>query len=198
MGGRGSSSGRLKGPFVDAYVKQNGRYDTKKFQNWISEKARQYETYVNPEGRITEQSFLDFVKSGGHVDKYRPVNMDLKEKMTANLSVKNANSRDVYWYPIKKGKSNNPRSIYYSTNATSDHIALMAKSNPKATIKQLYESDRGYDTEAWKVLKAYMNKGYGNQVASKHFGYGRTTYKVIPKENDGTYGPSNDTWIRTR
>ena len=164
------TKGKLTGPFVDAYVKQYGEFNNKKFQSWISNKARQYETYVNPEGRITEQSFLDFVKSGGHVDKYRSVNMSLKEKETAGKlklpKEAKYSSLGVDWHV-----PNRKRPIYRSTTATSNEIALMAKSNPKATIKQLYESTRSYNTESWKVLKAYMNKGYGNQVASKWFKY---------------------------
>jgi len=92
-------------------------------------------------------------------------NLGLKERETAG-ELKVPKNGDVEWSPPDK-----KRPIYRSTLATSNQIGIMAEDNPKATIKQLYEGDTSYNTEAWKVLKAYMNKGYGEVIASRVFWY---------------------------
>lgn len=96
--------------------------------------------------------------------------LDLKEKETAGKlklpKEAKYSSLGVDWHiPGKK------RPIYRSTKSTSDEIFLMVKANPKATIKELYEGTTSFNTESWKVLKAYINKGYGDVIASKWFKY---------------------------
>lgn len=57
--------------------------------------------------------------------------------------------------------------IAYSTQAVSDFIDVMAKDYD--TIKDIYEAIN-YDPEAKKVLKVYIDAGYGDIVAREFFG----------------------------
>jgi N12 class adenine-specific DNA methylase len=72
-------------------------------------------------------------------------------------------SHDVYWYA-----PNSNTVIAYSTRAGSDLIEAMAEDNPKMTISELHDAIN-YDTEAKKVLQAYINSGFGDSIASEHF-----------------------------
>lgn len=120
---------------------------------------------------VNEVGGLASIKSEKAFELVKGYKLDLKEKETAGqlkLPKEGGYGKvlGTDWYvPSKK------RPIYRSTKSTSDEISLMAKANPKATIKELYEGTTSFNTESWKVLKAYINKGYGNQVASKWFKY---------------------------
>ena len=72
-------------------------------------------------------------------------------------------SHDIYWYA-----PNTKIIIAYSTRASSDLVESMSKDNPKMTISELHNAIN-YDTEAKKVLQAYINSGFGDYVASEHF-----------------------------
>lgn len=70
-------------------------------------------------------------------------------------------SSDVMWHvPDKK----NP--IAYSTAAASRLIVVLSRDG--CTIKKLL-SRINYDTEAKKVIKQYIDKGYGDIIAKKFF-----------------------------
>lgn len=72
-------------------------------------------------------------------------------------------SHDVYWYaPGSKTV------VAYSTKAASDLIEALTQDYPRATISEI-QAVIPYDTEAKKVLQAYIDNGYGNEIASKHF-----------------------------
>lgn len=79
-------------------------------------------------------------------------------------------SRDVEWYSIKKSRAaKRGKILAYSTKATSDLIVMLAEDNPKATIREIQQMIN-FDTEAEKVLQAYIDKGQGEEIAYKHFG----------------------------
>lgn len=68
---------------------------------------------------------------------------------------------DVEWYmPGRK------RPIAYSTKAASDLI--VALSQDCITVQEVYDCIT-YDIEAKNVLKAYIEKGYGNAIAKEFF-----------------------------
>lgn len=69
---------------------------------------------------------------------------------------------DVEWTIPKKKKP-----IAYSSEATNNLIVLLAKET-SGTIKEVYEQIN-YDQEAKKVLKAYIDKGFGDIVAKDWF-----------------------------
>lgn len=60
---------------------------------------------------------------------------------------------------------NRKRPIAYTTQATSDYIDSIAKRGDY-TIKQVYDKI-SYDPEAKKVLKLYIDKGYGDKKYNK-------------------------------
>lgn len=72
-------------------------------------------------------------------------------------------SHDVYWYAPESKTV-----VAYSTKAASDLIEAMADDNPTMTISEMYGAVN-YDAEAKKVLKAYIDSGFGDEAASKHF-----------------------------
>jgi predicted RNA methylase len=77
------------------------------------------------------------------------------------------NSTDSEWYvPGHK------QAIAYSTTSTRDSIGVMADDNPTATISELRDMFI-YDNEAKKVLSAYIDNGYGGQVAGEWFSYNK-------------------------
>lgn len=65
-----------------------------------------------------------------------------------------------YYLPNRK------RPIAYSTIASSDIIALLAKDYE--TIQDVYDHIN-YDEEAKQVLGIYISKGHGNQIAREWF-----------------------------
>ena len=71
-------------------------------------------------------------------------------------------STDVEW-----GTPDDHTPIAYSTRETSRQITKAAQNNPSATISDL--RNLVSDTAAKKVLQAYVDAGYGNQVASEWF-----------------------------
>ncbi len=64
---------------------------------------------------------------------------------------------DVEWY-IDRRKT----PIAYSSKATSDLIVILAQENE--TVQDVCNAVT-YDTEAKKVLQAYISRGYGNKIA---------------------------------
>lgn len=90
-----------------------------------------------------------------------------KKKTTKNKIIRakkgDWSSHDVYWYA-----PNSNTVIAYSTKAGSDLIETMAEDNPKMTISELHDAIN-YDVEAKKVLQAYINSGFGDEIASEHF-----------------------------
>lgn len=74
---------------------------------------------------------------------------------------------DVIWYDIN---INNKNPIAYSTKACSDLIGILSQDNPIASIIEIQQMIN-YDAEAIDVLQKYIDKGYGNCIASEHFKY---------------------------
>ena len=71
---------------------------------------------------------------------------------------------DVSWtVPGRK------RPIAYSTRAVSNLIAVLAKEYG-GTILEL-QARILYDRDAKAILQAYIDRGYGNQIASEWFQY---------------------------
>ena len=68
---------------------------------------------------------------------------------------------DVEW---RIPKSKTP--IAYSTRATSDLIVVL--SQDCETITDVYNAIN-YDEEAKEVLKKYIERGYGNEIAKEWF-----------------------------
>ncbi len=66
-----------------------------------------------------------------------------------------------YFLPGKK------KVIAYSTRAVSDFIDMMAQEYE--TIIDVYEAIN-YDPEAKKILKLYIDAGYGDRIAREFFG----------------------------
>jgi hypothetical protein len=86
------------------------------------------------------------------------------------------NSTDSEWYvPGHK------QAIAYSTTATSNSIGAMADDNPMATISELLDMFV-YDDEAKKVLSAYIDNGYGDQIAGEWFSYNKK--QGIPEKSE--------------
>lgn len=76
-------------------------------------------------------------------------------------------SHDVEWrVPGKKTP------IAYSTVAASDLIEALVEDNPTATISEIL-GKVNYDQEAKKVLRQYIDAGYGNQVANEWFNHNK-------------------------
>lgn len=73
-------------------------------------------------------------------------------------------SHDVVWYA-----PNSKIVIAYSTVSASDLIDTLSSDNPNMTIAEL-QSVINYDAEAKKVLQAYIDSGFEDEIASKHFG----------------------------
>lgn len=69
---------------------------------------------------------------------------------------------DVAWFAPKL-----KRPIAYSTKATEDIILLLAEKG--YTIQQVYDNIF-YDDEAEVVMKAYIDRGYGDVIAKEWFG----------------------------
>ena len=90
-------------------------------------------------------------------------------------------SDDVSWWA-----PNSKTVIAYSTVATSDLIETIAESNPKMTIAEVYNSIR-FDAEAKKVLQAYINCGFGNDIASQHFVRNKNAIASVANESDVEY-----------
>jgi hypothetical protein len=70
-------------------------------------------------------------------------------------------SSDVMWHV-----PDNKKPIAYSTAAASRLIVVLSRDG--CTIKELL-SRINYDTEAKKVIKQYIDKGYGDIIAKKFF-----------------------------
>lgn len=75
--------------------------------------------------------------------------------------MRNPYKGDVLWH-IPKRK----RPIAYSTKSTSDLIVLL--SQEYRTIQDVQDNIH-YNQEAKAVLQAYIEKGYGKQIASQWF-----------------------------
>jgi len=73
-------------------------------------------------------------------------------------------AHDVEWY-----SPNGKTIVAYSTVASKDLIDLLASDNPSMSIAEL-QGAINYDMEAKKVLQAYIDSGFGDEIASKHFG----------------------------
>ena len=72
---------------------------------------------------------------------------------------------DVEWFiPGRKTP------IAFSTRATSDLIAVLALEDESATISEI-QSRINFDQDAKAVLQAYIDRGYGDQIASEWFKY---------------------------
>lgn len=70
-------------------------------------------------------------------------------------------SSDVMWHV-----PDNKKPIAYSTAAALRLIVVLSRDG--CTIKKLL-SRINYDTEAKKVIKQYIDKGYGDIIAKKFF-----------------------------
>lgn len=103
------------------------------------------------------------------------VYLDAKEKVTKVELRANRKDDIQYYAPDNKYK----KAIASSTIATKDNIGFYAQHNKNLTVRQLYERYPEYDTEAWGVLKSYMNKGYGDYKAYKLFDYGMSEDELI-------------------
>lgn len=64
--------------------------------------------------------------------------------------------------------SKKKKPIAYSTTATSKFIALL--SQEYKTIQEVYNAIN-FNTEAKKVLQAYIDKEYGSEIAKEWFKY---------------------------
>ena len=69
---------------------------------------------------------------------------------------------DVMWY-IPKRK----RAVAFSTKATSDYIVVLASEHK--TIQDVYDTILWND-EARRILKIYIDCGYGGEIARDWFG----------------------------
>lgn len=74
---------------------------------------------------------------------------------------------DVIWDDISNNKK---KPIAYSTKSCSDLIGVLSETYPDASIKELQQMIN-FDIEAIDVLQKYIDKGYGNCIASEHFKY---------------------------
>lgn len=72
-------------------------------------------------------------------------------------------SSDTRWTVPKRKKP-----IAYSTTATSKLIGLL--SQEYETIQDVYNTIN-FNTEAKKVLQAYIDEGYANEIAKEWFKY---------------------------
>lgn len=70
---------------------------------------------------------------------------------------------DVQWYLPKK-----KRPIAYSTVSTKLLVDTLAEEDKTRTIKDVYNLIN-YNREAKDILKIYVDKGYGNELAYKWF-----------------------------
>ena len=114
------------------------------------------------------------------IDAINPENISNSEKKVQNTVAKKESkqtpvrtkksdwaSHDVEWHvPGKKAP------IAYSTVAASDLIEALVEDNPTATISELL-GKINYDEEAKKVLRQYIDAGYGNQVANEWFNHNK-------------------------
>lgn len=90
-----------------------------------------------------------------------------EKKPFVRASKKDWNAHDVQWtVPGHK------QPIAYSTVATSNTIGVIADDHPTETIEGLKKYlPYGYDEK--KVLDAYIQNGYGDQIANEWFSYNR-------------------------
>lgn len=73
------------------------------------------------------------------------------------------NKGDVCWY-IPKRK----RPVAYSTAATKYLVDILSHEDKSRTIQDVHDLIN-YDLEAKEILKIYIEKGYGSQIASEWF-----------------------------
>lgn len=78
--------------------------------------------------------------------------------------MKNKSKGDVHWH-IPKRKT----PIAYSTSATKHLVDILSHEDKTRTIQDVYNLIN-YDYEAKEILKIYIDKGYGSQIASEWFG----------------------------
>ena len=71
---------------------------------------------------------------------------------------------NVRWYIPKK---KNP--VAYSTTSTKHLIDILSHEDKTRTIQDVYDLIN-YDVEAKEILKIYIDKGYGSQIACEWFG----------------------------
>lgn len=71
---------------------------------------------------------------------------------------------DVNWY-IPKRKT----PIAYSTTSTKLLVDVLSHEDKSRTIQDVYDLIN-YDLEAKEILKKYIDKGYGSEIACKWFG----------------------------
>lgn len=92
----------------------------------------------------------------------RPVNK--RKNKIIRAQKKEWSSHDVYWYA-----PNSKTVIAYSTVAASNLIEALANDNTAMTISELHDIIN-YDSEAKKVLQAYIKCGFGSFIACEYFG----------------------------
>lgn len=72
---------------------------------------------------------------------------------------------DAQWYLPKRKKA-----FATSTKATKDLVDILSHEDKTRTIEDVYNLIN-YDEEAKEILKTYIDKGYGNEIASEWFGF---------------------------
>lgn len=93
-----------------------------------------------------------------------PTNKGSKKKKIIRAKKADWSAHDVSWYA-----PNSKTVIAYSTFSASDLINIMCDDYPAMTISNMHDAIN-YDAEAKKVLMAYINSGFGDEIASEHFG----------------------------
>lgn len=78
--------------------------------------------------------------------------------------MKNKNKGDVHWFLPKKKKP-----IAYSSTSTKLLVDILSHEDKTRTIKDVQQLIN-YDKEAINILQIYIDKGYGDDLAYKHFG----------------------------
>lgn len=90
-------------------------------------------------------------------------------------------AHDVQWYSLKPGSKT---IVAYSTRAASDLIEALSEDNPQMTISELRDTIN-YDDEAKKVLQAYIDSGFGGEIAYNHFVHDKEMSNVVqPTERE--------------
>lgn len=102
------------------------------------------------------------------------------------------NSHDVVWYA-----PNSNTTIAYSTIAAKELVDMLADDNPNMTISEL-QNTITYDVEAKKVLQAYIDIGFENEIASKYFGdMFKSKKDIMAEENSKSKTKNNETNSKT-
>lgn len=104
------------------------------------------------------------IESGYKVEVY---DKDLDNE-TSKKGIKFAKKSEWTSHDVEWTVPNYKKPIAFSTVAASDLIEKMSKDNFNATISEIYDMIT-YDVEAKRVLEAYINGGFGKQIASEWF-----------------------------